>query len=265
MLLSIITVNYNNASGLKKTIENVIKQVFENYEYIIIDGGSTDKSLDVIRQYSQHINFWMSEPDDGIYNAMNKGIVRAKGDYLLMLNSGDCLVNDKILDIVFKRNGLKDIIYGNVLWTENEKEFEESYPANPSFQFFRTNSIGHQAAFIRKTVHDIIGMYDEHYKIVSDWKFFLTAICKYNVSHEYIPLVVAVCERNGISCQPGNLSKIVAEKDDVLRNEFPAFLNDYIQHDNLKIELEELNRGILMKLKKRVSNLFKIINIHLSP
>ena len=123
MQLSIITINYNNGDGLQRTIESVIKQNFKSYEYIVIDGGSTDKSIDVIKRNKNHINYWISEPDTGIYNAMNKGIRKATGEYLIMINSGDVLVNEDVLDTVFKKNNNSDIIYGDVLWNDNGVEY----------------------------------------------------------------------------------------------------------------------------------------------
>ena len=95
--ISIITINYNNASGLEKTIRSVVEQTYNEYEYIIIDGASSDKSKEVIQEYQRYIDFWCSEKDSGIYNAMNKGIQKASGEYLLFLNSGDVLNNSAVL------------------------------------------------------------------------------------------------------------------------------------------------------------------------
>ena len=86
MKFTIITINYNNVKGLKKTIDSVISQNFSDYEFIIIDGASTDGSVDIIKEYSPHISYWVSEPDKGIYHAMNKGITVSRGEYLLFLN-----------------------------------------------------------------------------------------------------------------------------------------------------------------------------------
>ena len=102
--LSIITINRNDAQGLEKTLESIWKkQSFKDFVHIIIDGASTDNSINIIKKYASHLSYWVSEPDKGIYNAMNKGIIKAKGNYLLFLNSGDWLEND-ILARVFKEN-----------------------------------------------------------------------------------------------------------------------------------------------------------------
>jgi len=115
MKLSIITVNLNNKSGLQKTIDSVISQTYKDFEWIIIDGGSTDGSKELIEQYSQYITYWISEPDKGIYNAMNKGIVQAKGEYLQFLNSGDALYDKYVLDKILKATNItSDIITGSI-------------------------------------------------------------------------------------------------------------------------------------------------------
>jgi len=103
MKLSIITINYNDKEGLRKTIESVLSQTWTDYEYLIIDGGSADGSLDVIREYEDKITYWISEKDNGIYNAMNKGIVKSKGAYLQFLNSGDYLVDNKVFENMTER------------------------------------------------------------------------------------------------------------------------------------------------------------------
>ena len=117
--LSIITVNLNNLEGLKKTYESVVCQTFTDYEWLVIDGGSTDGSREFIEQHQNKFAYWCSEPDKGIYNAMNKGIVRAKGEYLNFMNSGDCFVKKETLAGVFGEERKVDILYGFVecdLW-----------------------------------------------------------------------------------------------------------------------------------------------------
>ncbi|WP_291275238.1 glycosyltransferase, partial [Flavobacterium sp.] len=99
-MISVITVNYNNDNGLKKTIESVINQTYKNFEFIIIDGGSTDQSSEIIKNYQDKINYWVSEPDKGVYSAMNKGIKVANGDFLIFMNSGDVFINENVLQNV---------------------------------------------------------------------------------------------------------------------------------------------------------------------
>ena len=115
MKLSIITINYNHKEGLLKTIKSVVNQTYHDIEYIVIDGGSTDGSVDVVKQYEDSISYWVSEPDCGIYNAMNKGVAKATGEYCLFLNSGDSLHGtDSILEFVSKLSG-EDLLMGRVM------------------------------------------------------------------------------------------------------------------------------------------------------
>ena len=112
MKYSIITVNFNNRDGLRKTIESVIHQTCRDYEYIVIDGGSTDGSVDVLKEYDKNIDYWVSEPDKGIYNAMNKGITQAHGEYLNFMNSGDCFYDKNVLENLCEKGLSSDIIVG---------------------------------------------------------------------------------------------------------------------------------------------------------
>ena len=112
MKYSIITINYNNKDGLEKTILSVINQTCQDFEYIIIDGGSTDGSVDVIKKYADRIDYWVSEPDKGIYNAMNKGIIKAKGEYLNFMNSGDCFYDNEVLSNVYQNGMCSEMIVG---------------------------------------------------------------------------------------------------------------------------------------------------------
>ena len=112
MKLSIITVNFNNVEGLRKTAESIVSQTFQDFEWIVIDGGSTDGSKELIEQYSDRIAYWCSEKDSGIYNAMNKGVRYAKGEYINFMNSGDCFADSSVLSDVSERLLDNVILYG---------------------------------------------------------------------------------------------------------------------------------------------------------
>ncbi|RYE20585.1 MAG: glycosyltransferase, partial [Sphingobacteriaceae bacterium] len=192
MKLSIITISYNNAADLEQTIKSVIEQTWSAFEYIIIDGGSTDGSLELIKQYQSNLAFWVSEPDKGIYHAMNKGVRKATGDYLLMLNAGDFLCDKEVLQRVFAAgNHEEDLLLGDVHRTAHGKIFQDShYTAPLTFSFFRKTSISHQGTFIKKSLHETVGMYDENLRFSSDWKFFVLAVCKYNVSYRNLAFFI---------------------------------------------------------------------------
>ncbi len=198
MKLSIITINLNNASGLEKTAESIVSQTFNDFEWIVIDGGSTDGSVDVIRKYADSIAYWVSEKDSGIYNAMNKGVKVAKGEYLQFLNSGDWLADDSVLQDVFSRHLSGEIIYGNINCYKDLRfcSFTE-YPAKLSLDFLLLSAIGHGASFINHSLL-LLNPYDERYRIVSDWKFFLVEKLK-GSSFEHIDRCVCCYDLSGIS------------------------------------------------------------------
>jgi glycosyltransferase involved in cell wall biosynthesis len=256
MKLSIITINYNNAQGLRKTIDSVMSQSFADLEYIVIDGGSSDNSAEVIKSYDRRIAYWVSEPDKGVYHAMNKGLDKARGEYVLMLNSGDYLIDSLILDQIFATKPSADIIYGDILWDDHGRRYETKFTEGLTFQFFRNASLGHQTTFIRRELHEVIGLYDERYRIVSDWKFFILAIFRYKVSLQHISLTVSVCGRDGLSCLPENWAKVLAERESILKTEFPGFLADYAHMDKLKEDYRLLNRNILIRISNRLKNIF---------
>ena len=170
MTLSIITINFNNKDGLQKTINSVIQQSFKEYEWIIIDGGSSDGSEDVIKTYQSHFSFWCSEPDKGIYNAINKGLSCAAGDYIQFLNSGDWLYDSTSLEKVFAQiDGKYDIYYGDMVQVNDGGKLNPiTYPDELGFLFFPYNNICHQATFYKRSLFDN-NLYDESFCIVSDW------------------------------------------------------------------------------------------------
>ena len=205
MLVSIITINYNNKDGLEKTIQSVKTQKFNDYEHIIVDGGSTDGSLDVIKEnlsdeaYASHVSFWCSEKDGGIYPAMNKGIRNSSGDYLLMLNSGDFLCTDEVLNTASPvlKNSRDSVVYGAVDFVDNGI-FCQSVGKNADC--LRHDSFPHQACFIARNLHEKFGFYDEAYSIAADYDF-LVKLYVSGVPFVHIPLLVACYDMSGISSQ----------------------------------------------------------------
>lgn len=220
MNLSIITINYNNLRGLKATLDSVIAQTYKEFEWIIIDGGSTDGGRNVIEQNAQHFTYWCVESDKGIYNAMNKGIKQATGEYCLFLNSGDCLNSDCLKVIMPQLKG--DVIVGRVKSAE-DGALSYQYEDNTfSFSQLYSYSFPHQASFIKRDLFIKHGFYDESYKILSDWKFFLQLLLKERVQLSFIPDVVSVIDYNGIS---KTNKALLATETQRLRNEaIPSYL-----------------------------------------
>jgi glycosyltransferase involved in cell wall biosynthesis len=228
MKISIITVNLNNKIGLDKTIQSISEQTWQEFEYIIIDGGSNDGSVQVIEHFNLTNCTWVSESDNGIYQAMNKGIVRANGDYLLFLNSGDTLYSNKTLEEILPdlQTG-EDIIYGNAWFIKEEKQWEEKFPATLSFQFFYLFTLNHQSTFIKKQLFYDYGFYAENIRINADWAFFIKVIFQHNASCKHITKIISIFTHDGISSQPENIELIRKERKEILETEFKYFINDY--------------------------------------
>lgn len=228
--VSIITINYNNASGLEKTIESVINQTYKDFEFIVIDGGSTDESKEIILKAGSSISYWVSEKDAGIYNAMNKGIKTASGDYLLFINSGDYLYNEKVVEnLVNHLLETDEIVYGNVLLRNETKNWEiiQEHPDKLNFSYFYNRTICHQVCLFKRSLFDNVFFFNEDYKIASDWEFLIYAIYIQKVNCRKIDLLISVYDTTGISGNP-NFKKIAAsERKKTMEKFFPLFEDDY--------------------------------------
>lgn len=231
MRLSIITINYNNKVGLQKTIDSVISQTFKDFEWIIIDGGSKDGSKELIENYSQYITYWVSEPDNGIYNAMNKGIIFTNGEYLLFLNSGDYLINTNIIEQAFPFMNNADFVYGSLQMVNRDGDIKIwDIPIDSvTGEFFLNSTMPHPATFIKKEKLLQYGGYDESYKIAADWKFFMDAILFGNSSLKKMPFVVSVFSEDGISST--QLTQVNLERQRGIEQTWSKILiDDYKKH-----------------------------------
>ncbi len=228
--LSIVTINLNNVNGLKKTVESVIFQKFQDHEYIVIDGGSTDGSSELLQQYNEKIAYWISETDSGVFQAMNKGIRNAKGDYLLFLNSGDFLLHDFVLSHVFKDNPSEDILCGTSLITNNgEPLYYSSPPDEFNLRFFCNRNIPHQSTFIKKRLFEHYGYYREDFKLKADYEFWIRTIIIHNCTTRRLNIVISDYNLEGISSDPGNVSLARSEMKVAMEANIPAAIwSDYI-------------------------------------
>lgn len=224
MKVSVITVNYNNGSGLEQTIRSVLAQTLRAYEFIIIDGGSTDGSVEVIRGNADGISYWVSERDNGIYHAMNKGVACAHGDYCLFINSGDCLYDDRVLERVSGKDYREDILVGRVVDAAGTELFTPPSRELSLYHLY-SGTLAHQGAFIRT---DLLRRYpyDENLKIVADWKFFVETIILHHCTFRFIEERVARFDTEGVSTTHPEATWL--EKEQVLSTLFPArVLADY--------------------------------------
>lgn len=321
MKLSIITINYNNAEGLRKTLASIASQTFRDFEHIIVDGCSTDESIEIIRQYAgnealrlegdkairqensnadilasspNHLITsspitWISEPDKGIYNAMNKGIeialgkrivnsfnrsefvedknkgIRmAKGEYVLFLNSGDTLAETTTLQQMVDCNLSADICYFNAVFTDNGKSHvQRVYPDQLSLRFFLNDSLCHQAILYRLDTLCKVGGYDEQYKLIGDWALNVKAIILNNCSVQHYSLITTYYEIGGLSWTKEGRQRCEEEKRIFLQNNLPIRVyDDFLYWES--IENSDWYRRVVRikssRLQKILLCLVKLLN-----
>lgn len=241
MLLSIITINRNNAAGLEKTVRSVASQTFKEFEYVVIDGASTDESVEVIKRHESDLTHlkWHSEPDMGIYNAMNKGIRMAKGDYLHFLNSGDWLVDENVVKDVLETIPDCDIFVGNVIQVKDkgEKRYCKNNKEVSLLTFYR-GTIQHTSAYIRRELFEKFGLYDESLRIVSDWKWYLQVAGLNKADVRFTDRYITYFDMSGISSTNKALDQ--AERRQVLEELVPEpILADL---DNHYFDIDQMSR-----------------------
>ena len=203
MKISVITVCRNAENTVEETILSVVNQAYDSIEYIIIDGASTDNTVNIVEKYRDKISYFISEPDSGIYNAMNKGIKVATGDILYFLNANDSLYDNYVLENIVKiyeKNKNIDIVFGDVLFVDKEKNksWIRKYNYRDKLFFIRDN-LCHQVIFYRKKVFYNCGFYDENYKIIADYDFNVRAFIVNGHKSKYIKIPIAKFERGGLS------------------------------------------------------------------
>lgn len=199
--ISVITVVYNNKQGLEATIKSVSYQTYPNIEFIIIDGNSNDGTLSAIQNNQERIDYWISEPDNGIYDAMNKGIEASTGDWLLFLNSGDVFHKDTIVEEMVKELDDSSIVYGNMIRTDGKHNYLSRgvHGSHLDAYDFMHGSLCHQAAFIKKDLFKRCGNYSLKYKLAADSEFFFRSIVLFHESHKYVDKVVSIFQLGGAS------------------------------------------------------------------
>lgn len=196
--LSIITINLNNVDGLKVTMQSVFHQSFCDIEYIVIDGGSKDGSAELIKKNADRIDYWISEPDAGIYNAMNKGILQATGKYVLFLNSGDYLANNDVLSFMSKELTGEDLVYGNLYEGTKLDGTLTVFPDVLTVRYMMQYYLGHPSTFIKRCLFED-GLYSEDLKIAADWEFFFRHIVIKGCSYKHVDKTVSIYNLDGLS------------------------------------------------------------------
>ena len=322
MRFIIITINYNNAEGLRKTLASVAFQTFRDFEHIIVDGGSTDESVEIIRQYADNEDIrpegykvirqenskadnlalspnhlitsspitWISEPDNGIYDAMNKGIEIALGkrtvnsfnsselvedkkiigrtgvgsEYVLFLNSGDYLIDTNVLQMVDDTNMQADVCYFDAIFTkQGEPYLTRTYPDSLSLRFFLSDSLCHQATFYQLSALSEYEGYDEQYKLIGDWALNVKLIVLNNCSIQHYPSVTTCYEIGGLSWTDEGRQRCEDEKNIFLQaNISSKIIDDY--HYWTTVETSDWYRRIVRiksrKIRKILLGLIKLLN-----
>lgn len=251
MKLSIITICKNDANGLKNTIESVKKQNWHDYEHIIIDGTNDDSTVNILENYNNGLV--TKEPDTGIYNAMNKGTIKARGKFLLFLNSGDELYEyftlQKIFDAV--SNDI-DIAFGDIELIKDNKVDQVKLPDQLDSTFFLRKTLPHQSTFIKRELLLDLGGYDEKFRIVADYAFFVKAFLLNNINYKHIPIIVSKFRMDGISSKAENLPKIKKERDLAFFGQLPEFYTETIINYH-STELLRKSRWIKLAEKARIN------------
>ena len=223
--LSIITVCFNEARRIELTCRSIVQQTFQDFDWIVIDGASTDGTLAILRQYASRMNVLISEKDRGIYHAMNKGILQAKGHYLLFLNGGDYLYESETLARIFAAGKMleRDVYYGDVLSERVDELKFRSFDFTDYYAMFTQRSLPHQATFIKRALFETYGLYDESFTIAADMEFFLRVFIgnQRQNSLEHVPFIISVYENvEGISSR--NIAARDAQHLLVKRKYYPA-------------------------------------------
>ncbi len=293
MKLSIITINYNNAEGLCRTIQSVKSQTFRDFEHIIVDGGSTDESVEIIRQYADQLaspksspkgkDFnttnhnslplgragvgyqvtWISEKDRGIYDAQNKGIRLAHGEYCYFLNAGDTFCNEHVLELIFKPltfnlsplTSTPDILYGNEIIVDGngQRIGIARGVENPSFVDLYNSCMKHQASFIHRRLFEQYGMYDADMRICADFDWFFRVIAFHDdVTLLYKDVDIAYFENTGLSYHSPELC--AKERQQIL----DRYMSKRMQRDYLLLgrysRLSRVGENKMVKLLLRIAN-----------
>lgn len=262
-LVSIITVTFNAKDYLEQTIQSVINQTYKHLEYIIIDGGSTDGTVDIIKKYSGHLSFWISEPDKGIYDAMNKGISHANGEIIGIVNASDFYEPYTIQTVVDAsiQNTSAGIFHGNInMRNEDGTLFKIKQPNNNLQNLAKGFQLFHPTFFVRKIVYDTIGSYDTSFRMAADYDFALRC-WKNNIKFFYIDRILSNF-RIGGTTDKKRLQGLEESKRALLNNGISAekaeesytqWLHDMRKNERLRKIYDLLRKIIPQKIIYRIS------------
>jgi glycosyltransferase involved in cell wall biosynthesis len=221
MKVSVITVCKNSEGVIEKAIQSVLDQSYKDMEYLLIDGGSTDRTLEIAEKYKGRIDFMVSEKDGGIYDAMNKGVKHATGEIVYFLNSDDSLFDRDVVADVIGRFGIDAplLVYGNIYLINDEHEGIVKYDRVDK-RFFLHNTICHQALFMKRDLLREIGPYDDRYRVYADMDWLIKAFLKHGHAFRYYDRVICRYSYRGVSAHAFHDKKYVRERMSILSKYF---------------------------------------------
>lgn len=250
--ITVVTVCYNAVNEILRTIESVVSQTYENMEYIIIDGGSTDGTVDIIKQYQGKLAYWCSEPDKGIYDAMNKGILAANGEWLLFMNAGDEFDRPDVLErmVLELGDGIR-ILRGNIKRIYHFATVKSLGVTvqEPGIMDMLYGTFHHQACLIQKSLFSEFGLYSTDFSLCSDWKFCFDCVILHHVKTRYVDIDVAKFKMDGASSSNG--LKYIEEQRKYLYSVYGKEVIDLLQ------ELHVYRRFVIARLLYKVYTKFR--------
>lgn len=239
MKISIITVCLNAKDTIEETFKSIFNQTYEDVELIVVDGLSTDGTIDVIKKYKSKIAYFISESDKGIYDAMNKGVSLATGDFIFFLNANDTLYDNQTLEKVKNKlieNPTVKFLFGDIeVIYRNEQEPQIKTYTNIKNDFsLMFDNLCHQSIFYHKSLFEKYDLYSMQYKIYSDWDFNIRCLVKNKVEALYLPIVISKFDFTGISSDPNSQSIWEPERKMILKKYYPifrltVFVNNYLK------------------------------------
>lgn len=258
MKVSVITVSFNALQDLRKTVASVVSQSGIDFEYIIVDGASTDGTSDYLSNEAVGVNIWISEPDSGIYNAMNKAVRLASGDYCIFMNAGDCFIDRHVLKKVSGYLDGSDIVLGNQVHVSEKGNIDAFIPSFGGFTLknLLQSTISHQSAFIRRSLL-LQYPYDEELRLVSDWKFFLERFLEKGFTGKTVN--VDVCLFRGGGATDKNRALGASERRNVL-SAYPQYSYIWQAPYNPSVFKKAVNKLLYYAKKIKYSSLVARLN-----
>jgi glycosyltransferase involved in cell wall biosynthesis len=255
---SIITINLNNCKGLEKTIESVFSQTCRDFEYLIIDGGSTDGSWDLVQKWSGRLKYFVSEKDDGVYHAMNKGIQQATGNYLMFLNSGDYLLQPEVLSqsLAIISTHAADIYYGNVVMEKGGQKRTQKHGMPLTLEYLESAPINHQASFISRKLFSELGVYDVRFPMAADHAFNLKAFIS-GKEFKYLDLYIVNYDTDGMSMI--HWDRYAEQMKEIYDCYVPSFLKR-LQLENK--EYKYILQHRIMRFAKTINDRYQALKRH---